>query len=144
MQKELIVMEFIKQFLQESTEIINQLDISQIEMAVKLLSMLRSQNGRLFILGVGGGAGHASHAVNVSPNLVEALQYAKKVGSNIIGIVGRDGGYTKQVADLCILIPTCSTENITPHAEAFQSIIWHLLVSHPKLKQVPTKWETVL
>ena len=80
----------------------------------------------------------------MSPNLVRALQYAKTIGSNIIGIVGRDGGFTKTVADACIIIPTLNPENITPHAEAFKAVIWHLFVSHPKLKSAPTKWESVL
>ncbi len=198
-------MEFIKQFLNESTEIINRLDASEIEKAVDVFFKTREIEGRLFILGVGGSAANASHAVNdfrkivgieayaptdnvseltartndegwnsvfvkwletsrlkpkdtllilsvgggnveknISPNLVSALQYAKKIGSNIIGIVGRDGGYTKQVADVCILIPTLNTETITPHAEAFQSVIWHLCVSHPKLKTIQTKWESMV
>lgn len=197
-------MDFIKEFLSEATQIISQLNIQQIEKAVDLLIKTRSQDGRLFILGVGGSAANASHAVNdfrkivgiesyaptdnvseltartndegwssvfakwlevsrlkssdtilvlsvgggnseknISPNLVSALQYAKQIGSKIIGIVGRDGGYTAQVADACILIPTVNAENTTPHAEAFQGVIWHLLVSHPKLKTTQTKWETV-
>lgn len=198
-------MEFIKQFLNESTQIINQLDVTQIEKAVDLLAETRFNEGRLFILGVGGSAANASHAVNdfrkiagieayaptdnvseltartndegwstvfskwlqtsklkandtlfilsvgggnieknVSPNLVAALQYAKQVGSKVLGIVGRDGGYTKQVADACVLIPTLNADNITPHAEAFQAVIWHLFVSHPKLKNTQTKWESVV
>lgn len=197
-------MQFIKQFLNEATQIINQLDPSKLEEAVQVLYKTREQEGRLFILGVGGSAANASHAVNdfrkivgieayaptdnvseltartnddgwasvfvrwletsrlkakdtllvlsvgggnleknVSPNLVAALQYAKEVGSSIIGIVGRDGGYTKQVADVCVLIPTLNPENITPHAEAFQAVIWHLFVSHPRLKMEQTKWESV-
>jgi len=198
-------MQFITQFLNESTQIINQLDKAQIEKAVDLLYETRRTEGRLFILGVGGSAANASHAVNdfrkiagieayaptdnvseltartndegwstvfskwletsklkandtlfilsvgggnleknVSPNLVSALQYAKKVGSKVLGIVGRDGGYTKQVADACVLIPTLNDDNITPHAEAFQAVIWHLWVSHPKLKAVQTKWESIV
>ncbi len=198
-------MQFIKQFLNESTQIINQLDTAQIEKAVELLCETRRTEGRLFILGVGGSAANASHAVNdfrkiagieayaptdnvseltartndegwatvfvkwletsklkandtlfilsvgggnleknVSPNLVAALQYAKQVGSKVLGIVGRDGGYTKQVADACVLIPTLNADNITPHAEAFQAVIWHLCVSHPKLKNAQTKWESVM
>lgn len=197
-------MNFIKQFLSEATQIISRLDTTQIEKSVDLLSQARSQEGRLFILGVGGSAANASHAVNdfrkivgiesyaptdnvseltartndegwasvfstwlavsklkakdllfilsvgggnleknVSPNLVSALQYAKEIGSKIIGIVGRDGGYTAQMADACILIPTLNPDNVTPHAEAFQAVIWHLLVSHPKLKISQTKWESV-
>jgi D-sedoheptulose 7-phosphate isomerase len=197
-------MDFIQQFLSESTQIIQQLDQRQIEQAVDLLSQTRAHEGRLFILGVGGSAANASHAVNdfrkivgieaysptdnvseltartndegwstifakwlevsklkakdmlmilsvgggnleknVSPNLVAALQYAKQVGAKIIGIVGRDGGFTATVADACVIIPTVNTENTTPHAEAFQAVIWHLLVSHPKLKVAQTKWESV-
>jgi D-sedoheptulose 7-phosphate isomerase len=197
-------MEFIKQFLAEAHQVIDQLDQAQIERAVDLLAELRRNEGRLFILGVGGSAGNASHAVNdfrkivgiesytptdnvseltartndegwasvfsawlqvsrlkakdallilsvgggnveknVSPNLVAALQYAKEVGAKVIGIVGRDGGYTAKVADACVLIPTPNPDNTTPHAEAFQGVIWHLFVSHPKLKAVQTKWESV-
>ena len=84
----------------------------------------------LFIFSVGGG----NLEKNISPNLVYALKYAKTVGSKIIGIVGRDGGYTAKVGDICIIIPEVNSQTITPHAEAFQAIIWHLLVSHPKLK----------
>ncbi len=197
-------MQFIKQFLAEANQIISQLDTQQIEKCVDILSHGRANEGRLFILGVGGSAANASHAVNdfrkivgieayaptdnvseltarindegwatvfvnwlkvsrlnakdmllvlsvgggnieknISPNLVAALQYAKTVGAKITGIVGRDGGYTRQVADACVLIPTPNHENTTPHAEAFQAVIWHLLVSHPKLKAAQTKWESV-
>lgn len=92
----------------------------------------------IFIFSVGGG----NIEKNISPNLVEALKYAKTVGAKIIGIVGRDGGYTAQVADACLVIPTVNSETITPHSEAFQAVIWHLLVSHPKLKSNQTKWES--
>jgi D-sedoheptulose 7-phosphate isomerase len=197
-------MQFVKSFLAEATQIIEKLDASQIEKSVELLAQTRENDGRLFILGVGGSAANASHAVNdfrkitgiesyaptdnvseltartndegwssvfskwlevsklkakdmllilsvgggnlennVSPNLVSALQYAKQIGSKVMGIVGRDGGYTAKVADACVLIPTLNPENTTPHAEAFQSVIWHLLVSHPKLKTAQTKWESV-
>lgn len=197
-------MNFIEQYLTETTTIINQLDKSDIVKAVTLLKQLRECSGRLFILGIGGSAANAAHAVNdfrkivgieayaptdnvseltartndegwstvfsewlkvsklnsndvllilsvggghleknVSPNLVEALKLAKNRAAKIIGIVSRDGGYTKQVADACILIPVLNTINTTPHAEAFQAIIWHLLVSHPELKRTATKWETV-
>lgn len=197
-------MKFIEQFLAEAASIINTIDCSSIESMVSLLSNTRNQGGRLFILGVGGSAANASHAVNdfrkivgieayaptdnvseltartndegwstvfakwlevsrlkandallilsvgggnleenVSPNLVEALKYAKQVGSTIVGIVGRDGGYTAKVADACVIIPTPNAENTTPHAEAFQAVVWHLLVSHPKLKSAQTKWESV-
>ena len=92
----------------------------------------------LFIFSVGGG----NLEKNISPNLVEALKLAKTVGSKVIGVVGRDGGYTAQVADACVIIPTVNTDNVTPHSEAFQGLVWHLLVSHPKLKANLTKWES--
>ncbi len=197
-------MDFINQFLLEANQVIAQLDKIQIEKTVNLLKHLREDEGRLFILGVGGSAGNASHAVNdfrkivgieaysptdnvseltarindegwatvfshwlqvshlnsndmllilsvgggnekknISPNLVSALRYAKQVNAKIIGIVGRDGGYTATVADACVIIPAPNAENITPHTEAFQAVIWHLLVSHPKLKKTQTKWESV-
>ena len=94
----------------------------------------------VFIFSVGGG----NLEKNISPNLVEALKYAKSVGAKITGIVGRDGGYTAQVADVCVVIPTVNAETITPHSEAFQAVIWHLLVSHPRLKENPTKWESAV
>ena len=97
-------------------------------------------NDLIFVLSVGGG----SLDRNISPNLVLALQHAKTVGSKITGIVGRDGGYTAQVADACVIIPTVNVETITPHAEAFQAVVWHLLVSHPKLKARQTKWESAV
>lgn len=93
----------------------------------------------VFVFSVGGG----NLERNISPNLVLALQYAKKVGAKVAGIVGRDGGYTAQVADACVIVPTVNQETITPHAEAFQSVVWHLLVSHPKLKASQTKWESL-
>ena len=92
----------------------------------------------VFVFSVGGG----NVEKNISPNLVHALKLAREVGASIVGVVGRDGGYTKQVADACVLVPTVNDSNITPHAEAFQAVIWHLLVSHPKLKKVQTKWES--
>jgi D-sedoheptulose 7-phosphate isomerase len=195
---------FAVSFLAEATDIIARLDVAAIEKAAGLLAGTRSAGGRLFILGVGGSAANASHAVNdfrkiagieayaptdnvseltarandegwssifdswlrtsklraedlllilsvgggnleqnVSPNLVAALKYAKSVGAKIIGIVGRDGGYTAAVADICVLIPTMNPAHITPHAEAFQAVVWHLLVSHPAVKQQSTKWESV-
>lgn len=195
---------FSQEFLKESIEVIKGLDTAQIEKCVDLLAATREGHGRLFILGVGGSAGNAGHAVNdfrkivgmeayaptdnvseltartndegwasvfvewlkgsrlragdlilvfsvgggnleknVSPNLVAALQYAKEVGAKVIGVVGRDGGYTKQVADACVLIPTINSDHITPQAEAFQGVVWHLWVSHPKLKKIQTKWESV-
>jgi D-sedoheptulose 7-phosphate isomerase len=92
----------------------------------------------LFIFSVGGG----NLEKNISPNLVEALKYAKSIGSKVIGVVGRDGGYTAQVADACVIVPTVNADNVTPHSEAFQAVVWHLLVSHPKLKANQTKWES--
>jgi D-sedoheptulose 7-phosphate isomerase len=94
----------------------------------------------IFIFSVGGG----SLERNISPNLVTALQYAKTVGAKIVGVVGRDGGYTAQVADACVIVPTVNSENVTPHSEAFQAVVWHLLVSHPKLKANQTKWESAV
>lgn len=92
----------------------------------------------IFIFSVGGG----NLEKNISPNLVEALKFAKNIGSKVVGVVGRDGGYTAQVADACVIIPTVNSENVTPHSEAFQGVVWHLLVSHPKLKANQTKWES--
>jgi len=92
----------------------------------------------LFIFSVGGG----NLEKNISPNLVEALKFGKSVGSKVVGVVGRDGGYTAQVADACVIVPTVNADNITPHSEAFQGVVWHLLVSHPKLKANQTKWES--
>jgi D-sedoheptulose 7-phosphate isomerase len=198
-------MTFTQQFLEEAGQIVKKIDTQVVDRLVALLVATRGAGGRLFILGVGGSAGNASHAVNdfrkitgieayaptdnvseltartndegwstvferwlrvsrlraddmllifsvgggnlekhVSPNLVEALKYAHEVGAKIGGIVGRDGGYTAQVADACVLIPVVNTAHITPHSEAFQAIVWHLLVSHPDLKQEQTKWESVI
>ncbi len=197
-------MNFTETFITEAAEILNKLDIVAIEKIVDTLAQTREQGGRLFILGVGGSAANASHAVNdfrkitgieayaptdnvseltartndegwasvfkgwlegshlntkdtvmvfsvgggnleknVSPNLVLALQLAKEVGAKIVGVVGRDGGYTSQVADACVVIPTINSEHITPHTEAFHSVIHHLLVTHPRLKAMQTKWESV-
>ena len=94
----------------------------------------------IFIFSVGGG----NLEKNISPNLVHALKYAKTVGAKVTGVVGRNGGYTAKVADACVIIPTVNTENITPHSEAFQVVVWHLLVSHPKLKANQTKWESTV
>jgi len=94
----------------------------------------------LFILSFGGG----NLEKNISANLVRALQHAKQVGAQVVGVVGRDGGYTAKVADACVIVPTVNPETITPHAEAFQAVIWHLLVSHPSLKAVQTKWESTV
>ncbi len=99
-----------------------------------------SARDAVFVLSVGGG----NLGKNISPNLVMALQYAKTVGAKITGVVGRDGGYTRQVADACVIVPTVNSENITPHSEASQAVVWHLLVSHPKLKAHETKWESAV
>jgi D-sedoheptulose 7-phosphate isomerase len=103
------------------------------------LSKLKPKDA-VFIFSVGGG----NLEKNISPNIVNALKYAKQVGAKITGVVGRDGGYTAEVADACVIIPTVNSENITPHSEAFQAVIWHLLVSHPKLKENQTKWESAV
>ena len=97
-----------------------------------------SPDDAVFVFSVGGGDVER----NISPNLVTALQYAKSVQAKVLGIVGRDGGYTAKVADACVIVPTVNPETVTPHAEAFQAVIWHLLVSHPRLKANPTKWES--
>ena len=197
-------MSYSKQHLGEVAEIVAKLDPALCEKVVEVLAGVRAREGRLFILGVGGSAANASHAVNdfrklaaieayaptdnvseltartnddgwssvfaewlkgsrlnqkdailvlsvgggsleqnVSPNLVSALQLARERGSTIIGIVGRDGGYTAQVADVAIVIPTVNRANITPHTEALQAIVWHLWVSHPTLKIAETKWESM-
>jgi len=194
---------FAQRFLDEAKEVIGRLDIAGLEAAAFLLARTRAEAGRLFILGVGGGAAHASHAVNdfrkiagieayaptdnvseltarvndegwasvfegwlrvsrlrandlvmvfsvgggdleknISPNLVAALEYARSVGARILGIVGRDGGHTAKVADVCIVIPTVNAAHVTPHTEAFQAVVWHLLVSHPAVKQGQTRWES--
>jgi D-sedoheptulose 7-phosphate isomerase len=93
----------------------------------------------LFIFSVGGG----DLKKNISPNLVEAIKLAKSVGAGVVGIVGRNGGYTAEFADACVIIPIVNPETVTPHSESFQAVIWHLLVSHPKLKKNKTKWESV-
>jgi len=197
-------MTFAAQFLEESIAVIRGLDAVVIEAVAAGLAGVRAGGGRLFILGVGGSAGHASHAVNdfrklcgfeayaptdnvseltartndegwdttfvewlrgsrlrrgdgllvfsvgggnreknVSVNLVRSLELGREVGAKIFGIVGRDGGYTKQVADACVVIPTVAADRITPHTEGFCAVVWHLLVSHPSLQQKATKWESV-
>jgi D-sedoheptulose 7-phosphate isomerase len=194
---------YISQYLRETVEILTRLDQPSIERTLETLLEVRNQGGRIFFLGVGGGAGHASHAVNdfrkiagiecytptdnvseltarinddgwetsyrnwlkgsrlaardavfifsvggghcdrnISMPLVRALQYATEVGAKICGIVGRDGGFTAQVSDACVLIPVVNEHNVTPHTESFQALIWHLLVSHPELKAAEMKWES--
>jgi len=197
-------MEFIKQYLIETKQIVDKIDVNAIKKMAALIEETRGKRGRMFVLGVGGSAANASHAVNdfrkivgieayaptdnvseltartndegwasvfvewlktsclcredmvlvfsvgggnleknVSPNLVSAIRYAKKIGAKVCGVVGRDGGHTAQVADACVIIPTANPAHVTPHTEAFQGIVWHLLVSHPRLKQAETKWESV-
>ena len=197
-------MTYASQHLRETAEIVSRLNPADCEKCVAELRATRDGGGRLFILGVGGSAANASHAVNdfrkiagletyaptdnvseltartndegwatvfvewlrtsrlnakdcvmvfsvgggnleqnVSPNLVTALQHARQVGARIIGIVGKDGGYTAKVAHACVVVPTVNPANITPHSEAFQAVVWHLFVSHPSLKVAQTKWESV-
>jgi len=194
---------FTRGHLAETARIAGEMDTEAIERAASALLDVRVRGGRLFILGVGGGAGHASHAANdfrklagfeayaptdnvseltartndegwettfaawlrgsrlrkddgilvfsvgggnlaknVSPNLVKALEYARSIGTTIVGIVGRDGGFTAQVADACVIVPTVNPAAVTPHTEAFQAVVWHLLVSHPSLQTAAPKWES--
>jgi D-sedoheptulose 7-phosphate isomerase len=194
-------MTFSKEHLDETIQIVQSISPQKIEEMVDVLVKVKSNGGRLFVLGVGGSAANASHAVNdfrklagiesyaptdniaeltartndegwetvfsgwlkvsklnskdclfilsvgggnkeknVSPNLVEAIDFAQSVGAEITGIVGRDGGYTKKHSQSCIVIPTVNPNSVTPHAESFQTVIWHLLVSHPNLKSNTTKW----
>jgi len=197
-------MTYSDQYIREAIETLSQLDASSIERTVDMLVSLRERKGRLFLLGVGGGAGNASHAVcdfrklceieaysptdnvseltarinddgwdtayanwlrgsrlsasdlvfvfsvgggdairNVSANLVCALQYCRQVGAAVCGVVGRDGGYTAQVADACVLIRVPNAAMVTPHTESLQALVWHLLVSHPRLQAAPMKWESL-
>lgn len=196
-------MSYVINYLGEMHQVINRLDLNTIEKMIDQLIELRENGGRLFFLGVGGGAGNATHAVNdfrkiagfetytpvdniseltarvnddgwqtvfvnwlkgsrigssdgifvfsvgggdeekdISTNIVEALKYAKSVGAKIFGIVGRDGGYTAKVADACVIIPTVNPNNITAYTEAFQAVIWHLIVCHPSIKISEMKWES--
>ena len=196
-------MSYSAQHLKETAEIVAKINPADCDACVAELRAVRERGGRLFILGVGGSAANASHAVNdfrkigglecyaptdnvseltartndegwatvfaewlkgsrinakdavlvfsvgggnleknVSPNLVLAVQLAKQVGARVIGIVGKDGGYTAKVADACVIVPVVNPNNITPHSEAFQAVIWHLFVSHPDLKMNQTKWES--
>jgi D-sedoheptulose 7-phosphate isomerase len=196
-------MSFTTQVLDEVQKVVAGLNAEAIEKSVDELARVRERGGRLFILGVGGSAANASHAVNdfrkicgfeayaptdnvseltartndegwatifaewlkgsrisardgllifsvgggnleknVSPNLVSAIQVAKKAGASIVGVVGRDGGYTVKEATACVIVPTVNPDHVTPHSEAFQAVVWHLFVSHPKLKVARTKWES--
>ena len=193
---------YTQKYLSEVQQIAMSVDGCEIDRIVDLLLETRSRGGRVFFLGVGGGAGHAGHAVNdfrkiagieayaptdnvseltarindegwsscyanwlrgsrirsddalfifsvgggsleknISINIVESLRLGVRIGATIVGVVGRDGGYTAQVADACVIVPTLSAETVTPHAESFQAIIWHLIVSHPRLKRNEMKWE---
>lgn len=195
-------MTFTQQYLGESKQIIDALDHDKIEKLIDILADTRESGGRLFILGVGGSAGNASHAVNdfrkltgieayaptdnvseltartndegwqtvfeawlqvsrlrsqdtllvfsvgggsleknISPNLVRALQLAKSVGSRVVGIVGKGDGYAAQVGDAVVVVPQVNAAHVTPHSETFQTLIWHLVVTHPRLKRAETKWE---
>ncbi|MDP2625890.1 MAG: SIS domain-containing protein [Candidatus Rokubacteria bacterium] len=197
-------MDFVTRYLDQVGQVAARLDRGAISRLVDLLADVRQSGGRLFILGVGGSAGNASHAVNdfrkivgleayaptdnvseltarindegwdtayanwlrgsrliardgvlvfsvgggdaernVSVNLVRAIEYAKDVGARVGGIVGRDGGFTAKMADACVIVPTVDPETVTPHSEAFQAVIWHLLVSHPRLRVAPAKWESL-
>ncbi len=197
-------MSFSRAFLDETIEVIRRIDADAVDRVATGLAAARDAGGRLFIVGVGGSAGHASHAVNdfrkiagieayaptdnvaeltarvndegwdscfsewlkgsrinakdailvfsvgggnveknVSVNLVRAIDEARNAGAKVFGIVGKDGGYTKQSADECVVIPVVSNERITPHTEGFCAVVWHLLVSHPALKVTQTKWESV-
>jgi D-sedoheptulose 7-phosphate isomerase len=197
-------MDYVKAYLEEVHQVTDGVNASEIERMVQLLIQLREKGGRLFFLGVGGGAGNASHAVNdfrkicgiesytpsdnvselsarvnddgwetvfvnwlkgsklrdtdgifvfsvgggnaeknISANLVHALNYTREVGAKIFGVVGRDGGHTARVANACVVIPTINPETVTPHTESFQAVIWHLIVSHPRMKISEMKWESV-
>jgi D-sedoheptulose 7-phosphate isomerase len=197
-------MSFVEEYLAESAEVLRRLDRQAIEGLAGMLAAVRARGGRLFILGVGGGAANASHAVNdfrkicgleaycptdnvseltartndegwasvfeswlrtsrlraedgilvfsvgggnlekqVSANLVAGLQYARSVGAAIGGVIGRADGYTAQVADACVVVPAVNPAHVTPHTEAFQAVVWHLLVTHPALKSAETRWESL-
>jgi D-sedoheptulose 7-phosphate isomerase len=197
-------MSYTQQYLLEAAQILDKLEVADLDRMVAELKQLRKRGGRLFIMGTGGGAGHASHAVNdfrkiagfeayavtdnvseltarvnddgwetsyvnwlkgsrlnkndmififsvgggnrehqISMNLVRCLEYAQQVGAAICGVVGRDGGFTCQVANACITIPTLNPATVTPHVESFQALVWHLLVSHPDLQTAEMKWESV-
>ena len=197
-------MNYTNQYIGEAIECLRQMDQGVIDRVLGLLVGLRKRGGRVFFIGVGGGAGHASHAVcdfrkiaqieayapsdnaseltarvnddgwdtcyvnwlrgsrlsgkdmvfvfsvgggdeekKISTNLVKALQHAKEVGATVCGVVGRNGGYTAKVADACVLVPVVNPATVTPHTEAFQALVWHLLVSHPDLKAAEMKWESV-
>ena len=195
--------DYINSYFSEVQDIVSKIDKDSVEKVIENLVEVRRNGGRLFFIGVGGGAGNATHAVNdfrklagmesyaptdnsseltarvnddgwntvfanwlkgsrlnskdavfvfsvgggnleknISSNIVEALKLAKSVGARVLGVVGRDGGYTKQVADACVVVPTVNPETVTPHTESFQAVIWHLIVSHPDFKTSEMKWES--
>lgn len=197
-------MSFVAEYLAEAISIIEKIDRRAIEQMVEELVKVRERGGRLFFVGCGGGAGHASHAVNdfrkiagiesyaptdnvseltarinddgwetsmsnwlkgsminakdglfvfsvgggnadknISVNLVNCLKLAKEVGASIFGVVGRDGGYAAKVATSCVVIPTVNPHNVTAHTEAFQAVVWHLIVGHPRILKNEMKWESV-
>jgi len=197
-------MEYIKKYFKEVSSIAGLIDKGKISKIICGLKKIKEEGGRLFFLGVGGGAANSSHAVNdfrkicgfesytpidnvselsarvnddgwasvfvnwlkgskldakdgifvfsvgggnkgknISTNLVEALGYAKEVGAKVFGVVGREGGYTAEVADACVIIPLINAETVTPHTESFQAVVWHLIVSHPDLKTHEMKWESI-
>tara|TARA_A100001015_G_C15034210_1_gene735050 strand:- start:2433 stop:3035 length:603 start_codon:yes stop_codon:yes gene_type:complete len=196
--------DYTEMYLKEVIDITKLIDKNEIDKMVAILSNISSTGGRIFFIGVGGGAGNATHAVNdfrkianiesyapsdnvseltarinddgwdssyekwlkvskisnkdllfifsvgggnleknISANIVESLKLAKKVNAKVIGVVGRDGGYTAKISDACVIIPTVNNDTVTPHTEAFQAVIWHLIVSHPLLKKNEMKWEEV-
>ena len=130
-------MSYTQDHLDETVAILQRLDVAAIEKTIDVLVRLKASGGRIFFLGVGG-----SVEKNISRNLVAAVDHARKRGARIIGIVGRDGGYTARVADACVIIPTVNPRTVTPHCEALQAAIWHLLVSHPRLGPREGKWES--
>lgn len=197
-------MDYTNNYLKEVKEIVDKINIKDIKSVIEVIKFVKQENGRIFFVGVGGGAGHASHAVNdfrkiagiesytptdnvseltarinddgwetsiskwlkiskltkkdclfvfsvgggneeknVSINLINAIRYAKECGAKITGIVGKDGGYTAKTADACVIVPVVNDKSITPHTEAFQAVVWHLIVAHPEIQANEMKWESV-
>lgn len=197
-------MEYTNNYLQEVKEIVDKINVDDIKKVINVIKYVKESNGRIFFIGVGGGAGHASHAVNdfrkiagiesytptdnvseltarinddgwetsmvnwlkiskltksdclfvfsvgggneeknVSINLINAIKYAKECNTKVVGIIGRDGGYTAKSADARVIIPVVNEKSITPHTEAFQAVIWHLIVAHPEIQSNEMKWESV-
>lgn len=197
-------MSYVKKYINEAVDILEQIDQNQIEKMIQIILDVREKKGRLFFIGVGGSAANCIHAINdfrklaeiesyspveniaeltartndegwhtvfsewlkcsktnekdaifvlsvgggnkeknVSANIVHALEYAKQQKTRVIGIIGRDGGYTATVADACVIIPTVNPNTITPHSEAFQGLVWHLIVSDPRVMAIANKWESL-